>query len=305
MRGGGEAMALAVRLARAATERTTIAFCGYHGWHDWYLAANLGNTDRLDGHLLPGLSPRGIPRQLVDTALPFAYNRLDQLEAIVQKNGNRLAAVVMEPTRTVDPDPGFLEGVRAVCDQAGSVLIFDEITSGFRLHFGGAHLKYGITPDVAVFSKALSNGHPMAAVIGVKSVLEAAARSFVSSTYWTEAVGPTAALATIEKMSQLDLPTHLQRIGSMLRQGLAEAAARHGLPLTLAGHAAITSIAFDHPKNAALGTLFTVRMMERGILASSSFYASLAHQDSHVARYLEAAGPIYAESRGGDRSGRY
>ena len=294
-RGGGEAMALAVRLARAATARTIVAFCGYHGWHDWYLAANLADADHLDGHLLPGLSPLGTPRQLVDTALPFAYNRLDQLEALVHRHGDRLAAVVMEPTRTLDPAPGFLEGVRALCDRSGAVLIFDEITSGFRLHFGGAHLKYGVMPDVAVYSKALSNGHPMAAVIGVQGVLEAAARSFISSTYWTEAVGPTAALATIEKMSSLDLPSHVQHIGTKLRQGLTAAAARHSLPLKLAGHAAITSIAFDHPKNAALGTLFTVRMLEQGILAGSSFYACLAHQDEHVARYLEAAEPVYAE----------
>jgi glutamate-1-semialdehyde aminotransferase len=249
----------------------------------------------LDGHLLPGLSPTGIPRQLAHTALPFTYNRLDQLQSIVRQHGTELAAVIMEPTRTIDPNPGFLEGVRELCDKSGAVLVFDEITSGFRFHMGGVHLKYGIAPDVAVFAKALSNGHPMAAVVGVRDVMEAATRSFISSTYWTESLGPSAALATIEKMSKLDLPAHLERIGLSLRQGLSAAAERHGLPLKVLGHAPLTSFAFEHPKNTALGTLFTVRMMERGILAGSSFYASLAHQPSHVAQYLEAADPIYAE----------
>lgn len=294
-RGGGEAMAVAVRIARAATNRSVIAFCGYHGWHDWYLAANLADADHLEGHLLPGLSPTGIPRQLAHTAVPFQYNQLDRLELLVSQLGEQLAAVVMEPTRSVDPEEGFLEGVRALCDKCGAVLVFDEITSGFRLHFGGVHLKYGVAPDIAVFAKALSNGHPMAAVIGTRAVMSAADRSFISSTYWTEAVGPTAALATIEKMSQLDVPAHLERIGDALRRGLTDLAARHGLPLKLLGHAAITSMAFDHPKNAAIGTLFTTRMMEQGILAGSGFYGTFAHQEEHVARYLEAAEAIYPE----------
>ncbi|MEZ6071517.1 MAG: aminotransferase class III-fold pyridoxal phosphate-dependent enzyme [Pirellulales bacterium] len=187
-RSGGEAMTVAVRIARAHTRRDVVAFCGYHGWHDWYLAANLasGDDDQLRDHLLPGLAPLGVPRGLAGTALPFSYNRLDQLEAIFAEHQGEVAAVVMEPLRRDDPQPGFLAGVRALCDSHGAVFVFDEITAGWRFALGGAHLNYGIEPDVAVFAKAFGNGHPMAAVIGRESVMRAAEETFISSTYWTE-----------------------------------------------------------------------------------------------------------------------
>ncbi len=297
-RTGGEAMAVAVRIARARTGRDRIAFCGYHGWHDWYLAANrveAGRSDRLEKHLLPGLAPHGVPRALAGSALPFSYNDLDGLKAVVDRHGGEVAAVVMEPTRSADPQPGFLEGVRDLCDRAGAVLVFDEITAGWRLALGGAHLRYGVFPDVAVFAKALGNGHPMAAVIGRARVMEAAQESFLSSTYWTEGVGPAAALATIGKMRRVDVPAHVARLGARFRDGLNEIARRHAVPLKLAGHPAITSIRFDHPDTLALETLVTVRMLDRGILAGLGFYATLAHADEHVDAYLAAADAIYAE----------
>ncbi len=297
-RTGGEAMAVAVRIARARTRRDRVAFCGYHGWHDWYLAANRqpqGQTDALQGHLLPGLDPGGVPSQLAGTAIPFAYNDLDRLKAIVAEHGRELAAVVMEPTRAVDPAPGFLEGVRELCDRHGIVLVFDEITAGWRLCLGGAHLRYGVIPDIAVFAKAISNGHPMAAIIGRADVMQAAQESFISSTYWTEGVGPTAALATIRKMQAIDVPGHVAVMGRRWREGLEALARRHRLPLVFGGHPAITTLRFDHPDAAALGTLLTARMLDRGILAGSGFYASLAHQAEHVDCYLAAAEDIFPE----------
>lgn len=297
-RCGGEAMALAVRLARAATGRDLVAFCGYHGWHDWYLAANRtpeGPKDQLQGHLLPGLVPNGVPTQLAGTAFPFAYNHLDQLEAIVQRHGQHLAAVVMEPTRAVDPQPGFLEGVRRLCDQSGAVLVFDEITAGWRLALGGAHLRYGVAPDVAVFAKALGNGHPMAALVGRAAVMEAAQTSFVSSTYWTEGVGPTAALATIRKMQTIDVPSYVASIGTAWRDGMQLVAEKHGVALRFSGHPAITVLSFEHPEALALQTLFTVRMLDFGILAGAQFSVSLAHTGEHLMRYVAAADAIFAE----------
>lgn len=297
-RSGGEAMAVAVRIARARTGRDLVAFCGYHGWHDWYLAANRaadGGQDRLRGHLLPGLSPQGVPSQLAGTALPFAYNDLDGLAAIVRRDGARLAAVVMEPTRAQEPAAGFLEGVRELCDRAGAVLVFDEITIGWRLVLGGAHLRLGATPDVAVFAKALGNGHPMAAVIGRADVMQAAQESFISSTYWTEGVGPAAALATVRKMRGRDLPGHIAAVGARFRQGLAEIAARHAVPIKLAGYPALTTLTFERPDAQALQTLLTVRMLKHGILAGAGFYPSLAHGPEHVDAYLAAADEIFAE----------
>jgi len=297
-RTGGEAMAVAVRIARARTRRDVVAFCGYHGWHDWYLAANRtsqSGDDCLRSHLLPGLEPNGVPSQLAGTALPFAYNNIDQLAAIVREHGPRLAAVVMEPTRSVDPQPGFLEGVRELCGRAGAVLVFDEITSGWRLALGGVHLRYGVAPDMAVFAKAISNGHPMAAVIGRADVMQAAQESFISSTYWTDGVGPTAALATIRKMQRVDVPSHVAAMGLRFRRGLEPLAAKHGVSLKLTGHSPLTTMAFDHPDSLALQTLLTVRMLARAILAGGAFYASLAHTEEHVDRYLAAADAIFAE----------
>jgi len=297
-RTGGEAMAVAVRIARASTGRDLVAFCGYHGWHDWYLAANRvagGEADRLEGHLLPGLEPAGVPRQLAGTAIPFAYNDIERLCAVFAAHGRDLAAVVMEPTRAVDPAPGFLQGVRELCDAHGAALVFDEITVGWRLCLGGAHLRYGTAPDVAVFAKALGSGHPVAAIVGRARVMQAAQRSFISSTYWTEGVGPAAAVATVRKMQQVDVPGHVAAVGRQWRDGLAEVARRHGVPLVLSGHPAITTFRIDHPDADALGTLLTVRMLDRGILAGSAFYASLAHAPEQVARYLAAADEVFAE----------
>jgi glutamate-1-semialdehyde 2,1-aminomutase len=288
-------------LARAATGRSRVAFCGYHGWSDWYLAANLpeetapGLGDPLAAHLLAGLSPQGVPRGLAGTALPFGYNRLDELEQHVRARGRELAAIVMEPTRNRDPEPGFLEGVRARADECGAALVFDEISAGWRFALGGAHLKYGVMPDVAVFAKALGNGHPIAAIIGRAPFMRAAQESFVSSTYWTEGVGPTAALATIRKLQSADAVAHAERIGGLMREGWFALGNQHGVPAKTSGHAALLSLAFDHPQAAALGTLTTVRMLDHGFLLGGGFYPSLAHQPRHVEACLAALDEVFAE----------
>ncbi len=294
-RGGGEAMAIAARIIRAATGRDVVAFCGYHGWTDWYLAANLNADHALDGHLLPGLSPAGLARGLTGTALPFTYNRIDELHEIVRTHGARLAGIFMEPTRNIEPAPGFLAGVRELCDSCGARLVFDEVTTGFRFHLGGVHLKYGVAPDVAVFAKALGNGHPAAAVIGRATTMQAAQESFISSTYWTEGIGTVAALATLRVMQRSDVPAHVRRIGDRFRAGCTALAAQHNLPLKFGGYPALTSLSFDHPENAALITLLTVRMLRRSFLAGGGFYPTLAHEDRHVDAYLAAAESVFAE----------
>jgi glutamate-1-semialdehyde 2,1-aminomutase len=291
-------MSIAVRIARAKTRRNIVAFCGYHGWHDWYLAANLSSTDQggqLHGHLIPGLEPNGIPDGLRGTALPFRYNHLDELEAIILQHPDQLAAVVMEPTRHDEPEPGFLEGVRKLCDQIQAVLVVDEITAGWRLHHGGAHLRYGLQPDISVFGKALGNGHPISAVIGKAKFMEAAQSSFISSSYWTEGVGPTAALATLAKLKSVDVPSHLASISERFRTGLGDLAKLQGLNIRFYGHPAITVLSFEHAQANALQTLFTVRMLKEGILAGSGFYASLAHREEHIDRFLEASAKALPE----------
>jgi len=306
-RTGGESMTMAVRIARARTGRDGVAVCGYHGWHDWYLAANLPRpdsvhdensargTNALKGHLLPGLEPTGVPAALAGTTSPFHYNRLDELDAIIAREGTRLAAVVMETTRHVDPQPGFLEGVRERCDRIGAKLIFDEISIGWRLCLGGAHLKFGVMPDMAVMAKTLSNGFAMGAVIGTADVMQAAQSSFISSAYWTEGVGPAAALATVRKLQTLDVPAHAARIGEQVREGWRRLAAKHALPLTVGGRPEMATFAIDHPEAAALCTLLTARMLRRGFLACSYFNPTWAHQSRHVDAYLIAADETFGE----------
>jgi len=295
-RTGGEIMSVAVRIARATTDRSAVAVCGYHGWHDWYLAANLGETDALRGHLLPGLDPLGVPVELRDTIFTFSYNDRDRLRSIVDAEGDRLAAIVMEPCRRQDPEPGFLEFVREQADRAGALLIFDEITIGWRLALGGAHLRFGVAPDIAAFAKTMSNGHPMAAVIGTRAAMEGAHNSFISSTYWTESVGPVAALATIRKMQQLDLPAHCERIGGRVKEAWRTASERHGVPAVVAdGYSALAHFAFEHELADELKTLYVQLMLERGFLATTSMYACLAHTDEIIEKYASAIDEVFAE----------
>lgn len=295
-RSGGEAMAVAVRIARAASGREGVAFCGYHGWHDWYLAANLAEERALDGHLLPGLDPRGVPRGLSGSALPFRYNRLDELEHLVAAHGHEIGLIVMEPLRDRSPETGFLEGVRRIADGIEAVLVFDEITAGFRLTTGGAHLTLGVQPDIAVFAKALSNGFPMGAVLGRDRVMQAAQHTFISSTSWTDRTGPVAALATIRKFAERDVASHLARIGARVQAGWRDAADKAGLNVHVSGMLPLSHFSFDAPdaEPLVMQTVFTRLMLDRGFLAGKAFYATYAHTDGHVDTYLQAVDDVFA-----------
>lgn len=296
-RGGGEAVAIAVRIARAATGREKVVFCGYHGWHDWYLSVNLGAADALDGLLLPGLQPAGVPHSLKNTALTFYYNDLDGLKAAAGKYKDEVAAIVIEPVRRVEPQPAFLEGVRKIADDIKAVLICDEVSSGWRLNSGGAHLLYGLMPDIAVFAKGMSNGYPMAAVIGRERVMQAAQQSFISSTYWTERTGPAAALATIKKHIKLNAAEHLIEMGKLIQQGWQSAAGKVGLKVAVSGIPPMSHLSFEYENSQAVKTLFTQEMLHRGFLATNAFYASYAHTDGHVKYYIEATKEAFAVIR--------
>ena len=293
-RTGGESMVVAVRIARAHTGRDKIAFCGYHGWHDWYLAANLGTENALGEHLLPGLSPSGVPRNLAGTAFAFSYNRLEELKSIVSQHGKDLAAIVMEPIRSIQPEACFLEGVRNIADEAGAVLIVDEISAALRMNSGGAHLILGLEPDVAVFSKALGNGYPIGAIIGKDKIMDAAQNTFISSTYWTERIGPTAALATIKKHRKLDAGVHLTDIGKKIQEGWRKLSIKHELDIEVGGIPALSHFIFKYDNAMAMKSLFIQLMLDRGFLASTLFYAMYAHQEDHVVRYLNAVDETFS-----------
>ena len=291
-RSGGEANAIAIRIARAATGRDTVAICGYHGWHDWYLATNLQNDSGLEEHLLPGLNPNGVPKGLAGSVQPFSFNRLDQLEALAAEH--QLAAVKMEVQRSTPPEPGFLESVRDLCTSRGIVLIFDECTSGFRETFGGLHLKYGVKPDMAMFGKAMGNGYAITATIGTRAVMEAAQSTFISSTFWTERIGPTAALKTLEVMERERSWEHVTATGMRLRQGWQQLADRHGLSISHSGLPALTGFAFQSPKALEYKTLITQEMLKQGYLAATSCYACLAHTPNVIEPYMETLDGVFA-----------
>lgn len=295
-RCGGESMAVAVRIARAATGRSMIAVCGYHGWHDWYLAANLGNDSSLDGHLLPGLDPLGVPRELLGTTKTFAFNDTEALKAILEQYGNKLAAIVMEPCRHHFPNSDFINLVREGASKTGAALIFDEITVGFRLNYGGAHLKMDVNPDIAVFAKALGNGHPIGAIIGIPVFMDAAKYSFISSTYWTERVGPAAALAVLEEMSRTNVSGYIAGIGQAVKDTWKEMARKHKVSVNIDdGFPCLSQFAFSHKQSQELKTLFTQFMLEEGFLAGAGFYPTMAHNMDIVKKYGLALDGVFSK----------
>lgn len=293
-RGGGEAMTVAVRIARAKTQKDKVLFCGYHGWHDWYLSANLAEDNALDGHLLPGLAPRGVPRALQGSSYPFVYNDTKGFRELVDKYKNEIGVIVLEAIRNTEPEKEFINAIMDVTREFGIVFVVDEITSGWRLNLGGAHLLYGVEPDIAVFAKAISNGFPMGAIIGKREVMEAAQETFISSTYWTERIGPAAALATIKKMQNNDVSRHLVSVGQKIQAGWKAAAEKNNLPIELSGIYPLSHFSFKYDNPLLLKTLFTQVMLEKGFLASTAFYASYAHKEDHVNDYLKAVDEAFA-----------
>ncbi|MCX6809667.1 MAG: aminotransferase class III-fold pyridoxal phosphate-dependent enzyme [Candidatus Berkelbacteria bacterium] len=292
-RSGGEAMAIAVRIARAATGKDKVLFCGYHGWHDWYLAANLADNKALDGQLLPGLEPKGVPRGLRGTAIPFIYNDTECFLKLIKKYSDEVGVVVMEPIRNFKPNKDFISAIRSETRKRKIVLIVDEVTAGWRLNLGGAHLTLGIEPDIAVFGKGMSNGYPMGAIIGKAKIMNKAQESFISSTYWTERIGPVAALATIKEFKRLSVQKKLITTGKMVQEGWARLAKKHSLEIKVEGIYPLGHFTFISKEPLVLKTLFTQEMLKKGFLASTAFYASYAHNKSDVKRYLQATDEVF------------
>lgn len=291
-RSGGEANAIAIRIARAASGNDRIAICGYHGWHDWYLSANLGDDDNLDGHLLPGLESNGVPKNLKGTVFPFKYNHFYELEALV--NLHDIGIIKMEVSRNLEPEDNFLQKVRKLATDRNIVLIFDECTSGFRETFGGLHKKYGVEPDMAVFGKALGNGYAINAVIGKKAVMEATQSTFISSTFWTERIGPTAAIATLKVMERIHSWDTITQIGHKIREGWQKLADKYELKIIHWGLPALAGFTFQCPNALAYKTLITQEMLSRGYLAGNSIYSCIDHSPEILKTFFDALDPVFA-----------
>jgi glutamate-1-semialdehyde aminotransferase len=290
-RSGGEANAIAIRIARAASGKDKVAICGYHGWHDWYLSTNHNNVDELSGHLLPGLDTAGVPKNLKNTVFPFHYNDFEELEKVVSEND--IGVIKMEVVRNFGPENDFLQKVRKLATEKNIVLVFDECTSGFRETYGGIFQKYNVEPDMVMFGKTIGNGYALTAVVGKKEVMEAAQKSFISSTFWTERIGPTAALKTLEIMDRIKSWNIITEIGSKMQKGWLELAESHGLDILVSGIPSLSTYSFKSQNALKYKTLITQEMLKKGFLASTNFYACTEHHDTYFVSYFEALDYVY------------
>ena len=294
-RTGGEANAVAIRIARAASGKDNVAICGYHGWHDWYLSANLGDEQNLAGHLLPGLDPAGVPDNLRGTVIPFNYNNFQELLTIVEKND--IGVIKMEVSRNVEPENNFLQNVRTLATKKNIVLIFDECTSGFRQTFGGLHKMYGVEPDMALFGKALGNGYAITAAIGKREIMEAAQKTFISSTFWTERIGPSAALATLKVMEQTRSWDTITQTGKTIKNQWQQIANKHKVSISQWGLPALAGFSFNSNQNLEYKTYITQEMLKKGYLAGNSIYVSIAHSTEILSGYFYELEKLFVDIR--------
>ena len=294
-KAGGEGMALAARIARAYTKKDIILFCGYHGWHDWYLSANLDNKEALSYNHIPGLEPLGVPSGLSGTNIPFHYNDFEEFESLLKEYSGNIAAVIMEPIRNDFPKDGFLEKIKKSIHKDGGLLVFDEVTAGFRICAGGSHLKLGTNPDIAVFAKAFTNGYPLSAIIGTKEVMDAAQGTFISSTFFTERIGFAAALKNVELYQKYRVWETLIEYGEKVQNGWKKLAEKHCLTVEVGGVAPLSHFTIKGNENSLVyKTFFTQEMLKRGYLASTAFYTSYAHSQEIIDEYLKNVDEVFS-----------
>ena len=294
-KSGGEADAIAVRIARSYTGKEKVLFCGYHGWHDWYLAANLASNSSLNQHLLPGLNPKGVPVSLSGTCLPFEYNNLEQLNSLLKQNSGNIACIIMEPTRFKQPDKGFLEGVRQLADEHNCLLIFDEVVTGFRMSKGGAQEYFGVMPDLATFAKAIANGYPLAAVVGRREIMKTQADNFISSTYWSDCSALVAGLATLNEINNEPVIETINNTGKTLISYLKQMTPKYALNVDVSGHGFDFTLNFDYGVlSDKIMTLFIQEMVARGIYTNGVFYPCYTHTSEDVEKIVSATDEVFA-----------
>ena len=294
-RSGGEALSVAIRIARANNKKDKVLFCGYHGWHDWYLSANLNENDPLKDHLLPNLNPDGVPQNLKGTLEAFLYNDLESFKKASSDGKEKVSAIVMEPIRSIEPDLEFLNYVKAFCDKNNCLLIFDEVSSGFRFSKHGYHKEININPDIVVYSKALGNGYPIAAIIGNNKSNKNIEDLFISSTSWTEKTGFSAALGVLDFLDKHDVHTHLFKISEQIKKGWENLALKYNLEINIGGLSPIIhySIELKHSNFSEIKAFIVQEMYKQNILAANIFYCMYSHSEEDVKIYLEALDHVF------------
>ena len=291
-RTGGEANAIAIRIARASTKKNKIAVCGYHGWHDWYLSANLTNKNNLNDHLLPGLKTEGVPKSLSNTVYTFNYNDFDELVNLIKKNPE-IGIVKMEVTRNIEPKNNFLKKVRNFTKKNNIILIFDECTTGFRQSYGGLYQKYNVKPDMIVFGKAVGNGYAITSILGDKSIMQNAKNSFISSTFWSEKIGPAAALATINEMKRIKSWKKIEKKSLFIKKNWQRIAKKNDLKIDIYGNFGIIGFKINSSNFTKYKNYITQEFLKNKYLASSNIYLSTAHTDDILEEYLSILNKIF------------
>ena len=283
-RTGAEASTIALRLARAASGKDNVAFCGYHGWHDWYLASRLNNPDALDTQLMADLKSDGVPKYLKGTSFPFRYNNISDLKKIISYK--KIGAIIMEVSRNIPPENNFLQNVKNIAKKNNIVLIFDECSSGFRETYGGINIKYNIIPDIIIFGKALGNGYAINAVVGKKSVMNKIDNTFISSTFWTERIGYVAGIATLKEMKRLKSWKIISSKGDFIKDEWKKISDRYNLDIDISGLRPMPSFKFNFKEHNILKTFITQEMLKKGFLASNTIYLSVSHNENILKKYL-------------------
>ena len=283
-RTGAEASTIALRLARAASGKDNVAFCGYHGWHDWYLASRLNNPDALDNQLMADLKSDGVPKYLKGTSFPFRYNNISDLKKIISYK--KIGAIIMEVSRNIPPENNFLQNVKNIAKKNNIVLIFDECSSGFRETYGGINIKYNIIPDIIIFGKALGNGYAINAVVGKKSVMNKIDNTFISSTFWTERIGYVAGIATLKEMKRLKSWKIISAKGDFIKDEWKKISDRYNLDIAISGLRPMPSFKFNFKEHNILKTFITQEMLKKGFLASNTIYLSVSHNENILKKYL-------------------
>ena len=291
-RTGGETLSMAVRIARAASAKDKIVICGYHGWHDWYLSANLNNKNNLDTHLFPNLKFSGVPKVLKETVYTFKYNDFDNLKRIVEKD-KEIGIIIMEVERDIPPKFGFLDKVKKLAKKNSIILIFDECSSGFSETFGGIHLKHKVIPDIAMFGKALGNGYAITSIIGKREIMKYAENTFISSTFFSERIGPTAGIATLDCMKRTKSWKVISDRGLLIKKELKNIASNYKIDLEIAGLKPKINFDFKYKNANFLNKKFTEQMLKRGFLASKQIYISIAHTPEIINKYLDNLDKVF------------
>ena len=290
---GGESNAIAIRIARAYSGKDNIAICGYHGWHDWYLSANIKSKNKLNTHLLPGLSTIGVPKKLAHTVFPFEYNNFQEFKKICKINN--IGVVKMEVFRNFEPKDNFLQKIRTYCTKNKIVLIFDECTSGFRASFGGLHKNYQVKPDICILGKALGNGFPITAVLGKRSIMNKAQTTFISSTFWTERTGFVAALKTLEIMEKEKSWKKISKLGKEIKSKWIELSKKHKISIQVLGLDAIPNFVIKSKKWLLYKTFITNELLKKNILGSNVIYLSTCHNKNILKRYFKILDYIFKD----------